>query len=247
MSSPGSTDDPELRAARRTLALFVVAVAAVAAGFVLVVTGARGDDGAVTIAGAPEPGVEAADDDVPAGRVGPMPGQDVERYLAERREVLGTVEGERLAVVSLTGYSSVETVEDLLEPFDLDRYLVALVGGEPVETRSVDDAFADVVEDAEMQLSELEQLAPTVEDPEFADFYAGEIERYRRLLDSADDGAVVYGMVVVGSASDLRGLASRASVRLVDVSEASGVDRGVPVRGVRPEESDTIGEPPFRP
>lgn len=247
MSSNDSTDDSDLRAARRALAFFAIAVAAVAAGFVLVLTGARGDDGAVTIAGAPDPGAEPSDDGGSTERIGPSPGQEVERYVADRRGALEMVEGERLAVVSLTGYSSVETVEDLLENVELDRYLVALVGGEPIETRSVDDAFAEVVDDAEMQLAELEQLAPTVEDPEFADFYAEEIERYRRLLDSADQGAVVYGLVVVGAASDFRALASRASVRLVDVSESSRVDRGAPVRGIRPEETATIGEPPFRP
>lgn len=246
MSSPPSTDDPDLRAARRTLVFFVVAVAAVVAGFVLVLTGNRGDDGAVTIAG---PGVadEGEADTAPAGTIGPAPGQDVERYLTGRRAALEGVEGERLAVVSLTGYSSVETVEDLLEDLELDRYLVALVGGAPIETRSVDDAFDDVVADAEMQLAELEQLAPTVEDPEFAQFYADEIERYRRILDSADEGDVVFGMVVVGTAADLRALGSRASVRLVDLSESEDIRRGMPVRGIRPEETATIGEPPFRP
>lgn len=246
MSSPDSTDDPDLRSARRTLAFFVVALMAVIAGFILVLSGNRGDDGAVTIAGGPDPADEDVDD-AGVGRIGPTPGQDVERYVADRRAALESVEGRRLAVVSLTGYSSVDTVEDLLEDLDLDRYLVALVGGEPLETRSVDDAFADVVADAEMQLSELEQLAPTVEDPEFAAFYEDEIERYRRILDSADGGDVVFGMVVVGTAADLRALGSRASVRLVDVSDSTQVDGGVPARGVRPEETATIGEPPFRP
>ncbi|MDE0803475.1 MAG: hypothetical protein OSA99_09140 [Acidimicrobiales bacterium] len=247
MSSTDSTDDPDLRAARRTLGLFAVAVAAVVAGFVLVLTGSRGDDGAVTIAGDADPTDEAAGDDAGDGRIGPTPGQDVERYLADRRAALESVEGRRVAVVSLTGYSSVDTVEDLLDDLELDRYLVALVGGEPIETRSVDEAFADVVADAEMQLAELEQLAPTVEDPEFAEFYSDEIERYQRILDSADGGDVVFGVVVVGTVANLRGLGSRASVRLVDVGDSSRVDQGVLVRGIRPEESATIGEPPFRP
>ena len=246
MSSIDSADDSALRAARRTLVFFVVAVAAVAAGFVLVLTGARGDDGAVTVAGSADSDPRSGEVDA-AGDVGPQVGEDVERYLAARRAVLDSVEGERLAVVSLTGYSSVDTVADLLSDLELVRYLVALEGGEPIETRSVDDAFAEVVADAETQLVELEKLAPTVEDPEFSAFYADEIERYRRLLESADGGDVVFGMVVVGSASELRGLGSRASVRLVDVSESARVDRDSPTRGLRPEETVTVGEPPFRP
>lgn len=260
MSSPGSPDepsvddpsvddpsvDPDLRAARRTLVLFVVAVGAAAAGFVLVLAGNRGDDGGSTIAGA---GIESAgpDADVTA-QIGPERGSSVDRYLDERQQALTEVEGVRAAVVSLTGYSTVETVDDLLTDVELDRYLVALVGDGPRTTRDVENTIADVRADAEEQLAEIEKIAPTVEDdPDYSRFYAEEIERYRTLLDASERDDVVFGIVVIGRAADLRALGSRASVRVVDVGESDSLARDAAVRGLRPEETATVGEPPVRP
>ena len=253
MSSTGSPDDPsgdgtvdpDLRAARRTLVLFVVALGAAAAGFVLVLTGNRGDDGGSTIADADSESTEADD---AAAQIGPERGSSVDRYLAERRGALTEVEGERAAVISLTGYSTVETVDDLLADVTLDRYLVALVGDEPRATRDVENTIADVRADAEEQLAEIEKIAPTVEDdPDYSQFYAEEIERYRTLLDASQRDDVVFGIVVVGRAADLRALGSRASVRLVDVGPSATLARDATVRGLRPEETATVGEPPVRP
>lgn len=254
MSSPGSPDDPavddrpddpDLRAARRTLVLFVVALGAAAAGFVLVLSGNRGDDGGSTIADA---GVESSGSDVATAEIGPERGSSVDRYLDERQQALTEVEGERAAVVSLTGYSTVETVDDLLADVELDRYLVALVGDEPRATRDIENTIADVRAEAEEQLAEIEKIAPTVEDdPDYSQFYAEEIGRYRALLDAADRDDVVFGIVVVGRAADLRALGSRASVRLVDVGSSDSLARDAAVRGLRPEETATVGEPPVRP
>lgn len=245
MSSLDSPD-PDLRAARRTLVLFVVAVGAAVAGFVLVLVGDRGDDGGSTIADA---GLESpVAPDGSTAHIGPEAGTSVDRHIEERSRALSEVEGERVAVVSLTGYSTAETVEDLLSDVELDRYLIALVGDEPRATRDVDSTIADVRDEAEEQLAEIEKIAPTVEDdPDYSQFYAQEIERYRRLLEAADRDDVVFGVVVEGRTADLRALASRASVRLVDVGSTDSLDRGAPVRGLRPEETATVGEPPVRP
>ncbi|WP_436795668.1 hypothetical protein [Actinospongicola halichondriae] len=251
MSSPDSPEDPvseavdrDLRAARRSLVFFVVALAAAAAGFVMVLSGSRGDDGGSLVAGQ-----DAADDgDAVTARIGPSDGDSVDRYAGQRRVALEGVEGRRAAVVSLTGYSTVDTVDDLLDGLEFDRYLVAPVGSGPISTRDVAATMADVVDDATAQLAEIEEIAPTVEgDPDYEAFYAEEIERYRRLLDAAQGDDVVFGVVVIGSASDLRALASRASVRLVDVGDSDRLDRDAPVRGLRPEETATVGEPAFRP
>jgi hypothetical protein len=239
--------DPDLRAARRTLALFVLAVGATVAGFVLVSTGNVGDDGGTTVAGdAPaSPGSGAV-------RIGPTDGVDVDRYIADRRAVLERVEGRQVAVVSLTGYSSPDTVDDLAEGLEVDRYLVAVVGGGPRQTEpgedAVDDVVAAAVDRAEEQLAELEELAPTVEDdPDYSRFYEREIDRYRRLIASAGDDDVVHALVVTGTAAELRALASRASVRLVDVGDTDRIDDDTRAVGLRPEETDTTGSPKFRP
>lgn len=250
-SSPDSPEpaasesvDRDLRAARRTLVFFVVALAAAVTGVVMVLAGDRGDDGASTVAGARDTGLA----EVATARLGPSAGVSVERYVGERRDALDEVEGRRVAVVSLTGYSTAATVDDLLDGLEFDRYLVAVVGGGPVSTRDVSGTLADVVDDATEQLAELEEIAPTVEgDPDYEAFYATEIERYRRLLEAAGDDAVVFGVVVAGPASRLRALASRASVRLVDVGETDQLRADAPVGGLRPEETATVGEPAFRP
>ena len=212
----------------------------------LVLTGNRGDDGGSTIADADVESSEAGDE--VAAQIGPDRGSSVERYLDERLRALTEVEGERFAVVSLTGYSTVGTVDDLLADVELDRYLVALVGDGPRSTRDVESTVADVRADAEEQLAEIEKIAPTVEDdPDYSRFYAEEIERYRRLLEAAERDDVVFGLVVIGRAADLRALGSRASVRLVDVGSSDSLARDATVRGLRPEETATVGEPPVRP
>ncbi len=212
----------------------------------MVLLGSRGDDGGATITG-PSTGGVADEAPIAGDPVGPQEGESVERYVQARRAALDSVEGRQIAVVSLTGYASVETVADLIDDLELDRHLIALVGDEARATRSVDETIDEVVSDAEAQLAEIEQIAPTVEDdPEFSQFYADEIERYRRLIASAGEGGIVYGMVVEGSAADLRALASRASVRLVDVVPA-GAERDASLLGLRPEEATTVGTPTFRP
>lgn len=253
MSSPASPDvevvegetDGDLRAARRTLVFFAVALAACVTGFALVLTGGRGDDGGSTVADR-----DALDAPETVASIGPTPGDSVRRHVDERRAALDATEGRRVAVVSLTGYSTVDAVDDLLTDLELDRYLIAVVGGAATTTRDVAATVDDITEDAAEQLAEIEAIAPTVEDdPDYSTFYAEEIDRYRRLLEAAGgdgDDAVVFGFVVTGSASDLRALASRASVRVVDVGDSDRLDRDAPVRGIRPEETTTVGEPPFR-
>lgn len=258
MSSNGSAEPPgapagaddgdrELRAARRTLVLLIVAAGAVLAGVVMLVSGDRGDDGSPKVERSiDDPVVDATVPDERVRSLGPAAGTAVGAYVDERTEALRNLEGDVVAVVSLTGYSTESTVEDLLEDVELDSYLVAVTGGGPRRTTDVDETVAAVVADAEAQLAELQELLPTIEDdPEFAEFYADEIERFRQIIDAENDD-VVFALVVTGTAADLRSLASRASVRLVDARDDVDLDAAA-VAGLRPEEREVVGEPPFRP
>lgn len=248
MSSNNSADR-DLRAARRVVLLFAASLAAVVAGVVMVLLGARGDEGPPVLdpVDPSEDPSGGSDSQVVTEAIGPAPGEDLASYVEAREAVLGAVEGRYVAVVSLTGYSTPETVEDLMGDLDLDSYLVAFVGDEPRRTSDIDETRDEIVEDAEAQLAEIEGLVPTVEDPEFVEFYRAEIERYRAVLDEPDRDDVVFGLVVHGPASELRALAARASVRLVDVGVSDRLSDGAVVTGLRPEERSVAGEPAFRP
>lgn len=247
MSSPGSpevaepTDDPELRAARRTLILFAVAVVAAVIGLAVALT--SGSDPSTLDAGDTSSPIDGS-----SSTVGPAPGTAVGGYAAERRAHLTDIEGRRTAVVSFREYLDTDAVDDLVDGLARVRaVLVALPGDEPRLGRSVEPLRRTALAEAESQLEEIGSLAPTVEDEEFAAFYRSELIRYRQVVASADRADIVFAVVVSGRAADLRALASRSVVRLVDV-----VEREVPldassVTGLRPEEVVTAGEPRFRP
>lgn len=236
--APEMTRDAELHAARRSLILFVLAVAAAAIGLIVVLNGWADEDAADTRVGTGE--IEAARE------IGPDAGAAVAAYVDERRGHLNDVEGRRAAVVSFTSYVTEDEVSDLLgDSVNRDAMLMALPGDSMRATASVAEARDRAVADA--QVDEIVQLVPTVEDEEFASFYRAELIRYRKVIAEADRDDVVFGAVVVGRAGDLRGLASRAGVRLVDVGDTAEVPDADAVTGLRPEESLTTGEPPFRP
>lgn len=243
MSDDASTDAPDdLGSARRTVLRLVAAVGALVFGVLLLRYGDSDEDEVPSVASVD------ADDDTITVAIGPEPGTPLSVHVTERAAALRETEGRRVAVVSLTGYSSVETAEDLVGELDLDSFLVTMVGDEPRRTDDVAATRRRVVADARAQLEELEGLAPTVEDdPDYSAFYASEIERYRLLLAEHERDDIVHGVVVVGSVAELRALASRASVRLVDVGRSSTLARDASVRGLRPEEEATAGEPMFRP
>ena len=58
---------------------------------------------------------------------------------------------------------------------------------------------------------------------------------------------MVHGFVVTGTVAELRALASRASVRLVDLGRSDVLARDAAVHALRPEETERAGEPMFRP
>lgn len=247
MSDPGSPEappreaatDPDAAAARRTLVLFGVAVAAAILGLAVVVLGTGGDD------------VVERDDAAPIADLGPRPGADLERHQAEAAESLAEAGGRRAAIVSFTEYVDEADARAVLglddDPsVELRGWLVALPGGDPDVTTDIDRFREAAVAGAEDQLVEIERLLPTVDDADFAEFYEDELVRYRALIDQAD-AAPVFGAVVIAEASDLRALASQGAVRSVDVGPSDDIADGAVVRGIRPEETRTGGEPLVRP
>ena len=222
--------DDGTTSARRTLAFFVVAVLTLLAGIAVVVLGDETEDPVV----------------LERGEAGPRPGADVAAYVRARRGALAEVEGVHGAVVSFTAYVVPGEAAEILQGLEVSALLVALPRDGARPTSDVDETRDTVRAVAEAQIAEIEQLVPTVDDPEFARFYRAELLRYRAMLAGASQPEVVFGAVVRARASVLRGLASRPSVRLVDLAAGDDVDVSR-ARGLRPEETLRAGRPPFRP
>ncbi len=236
MNAP--VDDLGESAARRTLLLLVAAVAmALGAGIVLVV---GGEDATVT-----DPASVVG---VTVTEIGPGEGTSVSSYAATRRDALRAAEGERLAIVSFDAYVAVAAVEDRLGDDVVPQALmVVLPGGAATTTTDPAAARSDVVADAELQIAEISALLPTVEDDEFDDFYRAELDRYALIVASADRADVVFAAVVRATAAELRALASRPGIRMVDIAAGTELEPEARLRGLRPEETTTVGTPEFRP
>lgn len=219
--------------------VFVVALAVAAVALIAVLSGVADEEAADTTVGGGDQG--------PVVAIGPEAGLEVTGYVDARRERLTAVEGRRVAVVSFTDYVSEPEVADLLgEAVERQLLLVALPGDEPRTAETVQAVREVAVADAESQVEEIAGLVNTVDDEEFAAFYREELLRYRQLLDEAGRDDVVFGAVVVGRAGDLRALAARAGVRLVDVGAGDDLADDATLVGLRPEESLRTGEPLFR-
>ena len=251
MSSPNSpdapraapddrTEDQEFRSARRSLMLFVIAVAAAVVGGIALLSGLIADDS--------DDNTVALGDPDEVGEIGPGPGQEVAPYADARRDQLTEVEGRRVAVVSFGSYLTDDDARELIgDSVDVVSLLVAFPADEPRVTPSVRESRDVTLEEAGSQLDEISGLVNTVEDPEFAEFYRAEMLRYRKVVAEADRDDVVFGALVRGRAGDLRALAAQAGVRLVDPADGAVLAEDARIFGLRPEESITVGDPQFRP
>lgn len=242
--------DPEHAAAVRTVRLLAAAAVLVVLAVVATLLdgtfddaddGGPADDPTLAEAGA-----------TPA--IGPAPGTAVPAYVEGRRAAVATVEGTRVAVVSLTSYRPETGVDALVEGepgLEVLARLVALRGGEPAVVEGAVSSWVVGSRSAiQAERDEIAALLPTIEDP--ADpFIAGYTEDLARLdaqlaaLDPAGDH--VFGLVVRGGAEALRRLADRPEVRLLDVGASDEVGPLAGYRGLRPEEVDAAGTPPTRP
>jgi hypothetical protein len=207
--------------------------------------------------------LEEADAGEPSQIVGPAIGDDLaehERDAAVRLDGADDAEP-RLAVVSFVEYLTVADVEETLdERVTTHRVQIRIpVEGEEPADIAVDDDLATAVEAAleaergEMaaEEEELQRLldSGTVEDEEFEEFYAEEVERLRAARELIDAGAgVVFAVAVDADVGTLRALAAHDLVRLVDLAEPGAQAPGTSFYGVLPDETGEasfghLGEP----
>lgn len=212
--------------------------------------------GIASAAGRVNEGVGSGDEVVEAGAllsveggIGPLAGTDVGGYSTSRRAALSEAAGRRSAVVSFSSYVSPKDMREMLDSVEVRRVLVAIPGGRPVEAPT-DDIMATLRrqrEEAAEEKSALDELLPTVDDPDFEQSYREDIERLTLLLEAAEVTRVVYGAVVVAPVDQLRALAKNPGVRLVDLGPTALAPPAGSVAGIRPEERVRAGEPPTRP
>jgi hypothetical protein len=229
------------------VAVFVLVVGAV---FAFTVTRERGGSPSSSSSGrttTTSAAVGAAADD----SIGPAVGADVGAYLDERKQVLATATGDRVAVVSFDAYVSEADARGKVTSVGgrVDALLAAAPGGHPSTVADGLDAWAKSQRQSDVvDRDEIKRLLPTVDDPVFKKFYESELVRLDAAIDSASPtSTVVFGVVVVGPADSLRALATTAGVRLVDVGQAATSAPGAVFKGLRPEETTKAGQPTTRP
>lgn len=247
MASPEPTDEQLAGLVLRVLGAFVALLLAggVASAAVLLSEGDADEEADDVVVA---PGALS-----PRGGIGPLPGTAVASYERARSRALADVPGQerRAAIVSFAGYRTVDAALEAVAGLERRSLLVALPGGRPIEV-SVDVDLSSIVrrqrEEAAAEKQALEDLLPTVTNDDFRRQYQQDIDRLGNLLAApADGGAVVHGVLVVGTGAALRRTARVPGVRLVD----PGPDETVPgvgqAAGLRPEESDRAGAPATRP
>ena len=233
------TPEERQQAVRLVVRFFAAALAVIlAAGIALVLTREDDDDfgGEITLVNA----------------IGPLSGRDVPQYIFDRKRELGAISDVRAAVVSLTGYMREQDARKLVEGLNVRALLVAAPGGGPrVITGSLAEWADEARRDAAEERAEFEKLLPTYnpkEEQEFIDEAKEQIARLRRVEETASaTGEVVFALVVVAPAEDLRRIGDTTGVRVVDVGESPAVPAVANIRGIRPEEASTSGQPLTRP
>ena len=187
----------------------------------------------------------------PRGGLGPLPGTSVAAYVRAAEDELTDLADERAAVVSFAGYRTPEQAAALVDGTEVVSWLVALPGGRPQELAPDRDLASWTKaqrDEATAEKKALEQLLPTVEDPDFKRQYQADIDHLKALLAVGSDRRdVVFGALVVGAADELRAIADRPDVRLVDVDTDATPPSSTAFEGLRPEETIEAGEPPTRP
>ncbi|MBW3556645.1 MAG: hypothetical protein KY454_06880 [Actinobacteria bacterium] len=198
------------------------------------------------------PRAAPAVDNEPAGVIGPTPGRLVGPYLQARTRALAGARGRRSAVVSFAEYLDERAVRRTLASPGLQVHalLVAPAGGKDAQVppEGLGSFLRRQREEAREEKRALEELLPTVSDPDFVAQYEQDLVRVTALARWLErPGPVVYGAVVTASADELARLARRPEVRLVDVAATDEVPEAGRARGLRPEEAVSVGEPPERP
>ena len=187
----------------------------------------------------------------PRGGLGPLPGTSITAYARAAKVELEDVAGRRAAVVSFAGYRTPEQATRLVDGTDVVSWLVALPGGRPQDLQPDRDLVGWTKgqrDEATAEKKALEQLLPTVEDPDFRRQYQADIDHLASLLAVGPDRRdVVFGALVVGDVTHLRAIGGRAEVRCVDLDADDTPPPATSYAGIRPEEGIEAGEPPTRP
>jgi hypothetical protein len=184
--------------------------------------------------------------------IGPLSGRSIAPYVVDRERALKEATDVRSAVISLDAYRKEVDARKLVEGLNVRALLVAPPGGKPAVVTGDLSAWADQArQEAASERTELEKLIPTfnpAEDTEFLEDAKVQITRLQRVEQAATpDGDVVFAIVLVAPADELRRLSETTGVRLVDVGVGATVPAMSRVRGIRPEETTTSGDPLTRP
>jgi hypothetical protein len=184
--------------------------------------------------------------------IGPLSGRDVAAYIFDRERELKEATDVRAAVISLDAYTKEADARKLVEGLNVRALIVAPPGGRPTIVTGDLATWADQArQDAAAERAEFEKLLPTYdaeEEREFLDDAKTQIARLQRVEQAAaPDGDVVFAIVLVAPADELRRLGETTGVRLVDVGTGATVPAMSRVRGIRPEETTTSGDPLTRP
>ena len=183
------------------------------------------------------------------GGIGPAAGTDVPTYENTRKQALATATGDRMAVVSLSDYTTEAKARAAVGSAEVVALLAAAPGGQPaVVTSDLAGWVNSQTADAKADRDEIQRLLPTVEDPSFKTFYRSELDRLNKLLSTIKPtGNLVYAVAVRAPAADLQALAARDGIRLVDVGPGADPDPKANYRGLRPEETAKANDPNTRP
>ncbi len=248
---PIHVDDGDERAARWTVRFLAVAVFVAVLGATLAFSLMALDDEArhPRAGSGPAPDVETVTTLPPPIEVGPVPGTELPGYVTSRKAALAAAREERVAVVSLTKYSTQAQARAVVGATPVVALLVAPPGTAPA-TVTGDLAAWVGTQSASLQAErdEIKKLIPTVDDPAFKTFYNEEVARLDKALKNfAPTSAMVFGVVVKGPAAALQALGAKAEVRLVDVADTANPDPKAVYRGLRPEETAKANQPELRP
>lgn len=230
-------DVAEDRLARRALLLFAAGLVVVGLGglaYVLLWGGSA--DGPTLAASATQ-------------EIGPLPGAEISAYTKERTAALDQASGERLAVVSLAAYADEARARAAVGSLTVTGLLAAPPGAAPSAVTGSLAEWADAQSAvSKEERNELVTLLPTVDEPQFRDFYAAEVERLNKVIEGVSpNGPLVFAVVVRAPAEALRKLINQPGVRLVDIGSGPELADGAAVRGLRPEETAKADDPPTRP
>ena len=181
--------------------------------------------------------------------IGPVAGTAVPAYIGDRKLVLASAQGERVAVVSLAAYATEADARAAVGSLPVAGFIVAAPGANPVTVTTGLDVWArEQAKVDEAERNEIKSLIPTVDDPNFKKFYQQEVVRLdKAIADVSPTSPVVFAVIVRGPAPDLQALGAKPGVRLVDAGLTAQTTPDTAFRGLRPEETEKAGLPPNRP